>query len=69
MRSGNPKRGVPVFSRRGIENVKAMLRERFAIVDWQEAREDVEDFLKPGTSLSYFEKDFFSSVVEGLVEA
>ncbi len=52
-----------------IEDVKAMLRERFALVDWREAREDVEAFLKPGTSLSYFEKDFFSSIVEGLVEA
>ena len=47
MRNGNPKRGVSVFSHRGIENVKAMLRERFALVDWREAREDVGDFLKP----------------------
>ena len=47
LRNGNPKRGVSVFSRRGIENVKAMLRERFALVDWQEVRENVGDFLKP----------------------
>ncbi len=40
---GEGSKGV----RLGIENVKAMLRERFALVDWQEAREDVGDFLKP----------------------
>ncbi len=52
-----------------IETVKAMLRERFAKIDWESASIDAREFLEPGIRLTYFEEDFFSSIVETLEAA
>lgn len=52
-----------------IETVKAMLRERFAKIDWQLAYRDVLGFLEPGITLRYFEEAFFSSIVGDLQPA
>ena len=52
-----------------IETVKAMLRERFAKIDWQLAYGDVLGFLEPGITLRYFEEAFFSLIAGDLQPA
>lgn len=51
-----------------IDEVKKMLQERFENIDYEQAKKDVEPFVRDGNSLMFWGKDFFKQITEGLTE-
>ncbi len=51
-----------------INDVKEMLRKRFAHIDYAQAKQDVEPFIKNLSVLDIWSTDFFSEITEGLKE-
>lgn len=49
-----------------IEEVKSMLQERFERIDYEQAKQDVEPFIRNSNSLMFWGKDFFIQITEGL---
>lgn len=49
-----------------IDAVKKMLQERFENIDYEQAKQDVEPFIRDSNSLMLWGKDFFKQITEGL---
>lgn len=49
-----------------LEDVKQMLRERFDQIDYDQAKRDVEPFIRNTDSLRVWGNDFFQQITEGL---
>ena len=49
-----------------IDEVKKMLQERFESIDYEQARQDVEPFIRDTSSLALWGPDFFKQITEGL---
>ena len=49
-----------------IAEVKHMLQERFEDIDYEQAKKDVEPFIRDGNSLMFWGTDFFKQITEGL---
>lgn len=49
-----------------IEDVKMMLRKRFENIDYSQAKQDVESFIKNQDALNVWNVDFFCEITEGL---
>ena len=49
-----------------IDEVKKMLQERFESIDYEQARQDVEPFIRDTSSLVLWGPDFFTQITEGL---
>lgn len=50
----------------GTERLRALLNERFAQIDFRDARRDVEPFVADARSLDLWSEDFFREVTRGL---
>ncbi len=50
-----------------LEDVKQMLNERFDNIDYAQAKQDVETFLRDANSLMLWSSDFFKQITNGLV--
>ena len=50
-----------------IEEVKNMLFERFENIDYEQAKQDVEPFIRDTNSLMLWRADFFKQITEGLI--
>lgn len=51
-----------------IDDVKEMLCKRFATIDYVQAKQDVEPFIKNPGALDLWNADFFSKITQGLKE-
>lgn len=49
-----------------LQDVKKMLVERFGMIDYEQARKDVEPFIHDIASLDIWSADFFRQITEGL---
>lgn len=49
-----------------VEDAKRLLRERFEMIDYQQAKADVVPFLKNTSALDMWSADFFKQITEGL---
>ena len=49
-----------------LENLKLLLIDRFSNIDFNQAKEDVEPFIKDKSTLELWSKDFFISITENL---
>lgn len=49
-----------------LQDVKKMLVERFGMIDYEQARKDVEPFIHDTASLDIWSADFFRQITEGL---
>lgn len=49
-----------------IEDVKRMLCERFASIDYSQAKEDLKPFLRSSSALDIWDTDFFRQITENL---
>jgi len=49
-----------------IEDVKRMLCQRFATIDYEQAKQDVTPFIKSKAALDVWKADFFCQITEGL---
>lgn len=49
-----------------LKDVKKMLVERFRMIDYEQARKDVEPFIHDTASLNIWSVDFFRQITEGL---
>jgi len=49
-----------------LEDLKALLNQRFAAIDFEAAKKDVTDFLSDISSLKLWKEEFFSSITENL---
>lgn len=58
--------GVDVKNILTEEDLIEMLRERFSQIDYSQAKQDVEPFIKDTRSLDIWSAEFFSSITEGL---
>ena len=59
---------IPAEKQITIEDVKEMLRKRFANIDYAQAKKDVEPFIKNLNALDMWDTDFFSEITDGLRE-
>jgi len=59
---------IPDGKKITIEDVKEMLCERFANIDYAQAKQDVEPFIKNLSALDIWNADFFSKITDGLRE-
>lgn len=59
---------IPEGKKITIEDVKEMLCKRFADIDYVQAKQDVEPFIKNLSALDIWNADFFSKITEGLKE-
>lgn len=50
-----------------LEEVKLMLMERFENIDYEQAKQDVEPFIKDSSSLMVWNADFFQQITQGLL--
>lgn len=50
-----------------MDDVKKMLLERFETIDYEQAKRDVEPFIRDTTSLALWKADFFKQITEMLV--
>lgn len=48
------------------ENLRALLNERFAQIDYKQAKRDVEPFISSSSMLELWPADFFNQITEGL---
>lgn len=48
------------------ENLRALLNERFAQIDYKQAKRDVEPFISNSSMLELWSADFFNQITEGL---
>lgn len=48
------------------ENLRALLNERFAQIDYKQAKRDVEPFISSSSMLELWSADFFNQITEGL---
>ena len=67
----NRKTGVEVFYEKMsisimIPKIKRMLYERFDAIDFAQARQDVEPFIRDRSSLDLWRTDFFKQITERL---
>lgn len=51
-----------------INDVKRMLKERFEQIDFQQAKSDVEPFIKDAHALDMWTKEFFESIIEDFLK-
>ncbi len=49
-----------------LEDIKNMLHERFDTIDYQQAKHDVEPFIKDSSTLNLWCADFFKEITNGL---
>lgn len=49
-----------------LENLKQMLIEKFSTIDFKQAKEDVQPFIKDSTKLDLWSKDFFIQITDNL---
>ena len=49
-----------------LADAKRLLCDRFAAIDYTQAREDVRPFIRDASSLNLWSKDFFCQITEGL---
>ena len=49
-----------------LADAKRLLSERFAVIDYAQAREDVRPFIRDASSLNLWSADFFCQITEGL---
>ena len=49
-----------------IEDVKIILRKRFEDIDYSQAKQDVESFIKNSDALNLWNTDFFCEITESL---
>lgn len=49
-----------------LSDVKQMLTERFESIDYEQAKKDVEPFIRDTNSLEVWNKDFFKQITENL---
>ena len=49
-----------------LADAKRLLCERFAVIDYAQAREDVRPFIRDASSLNLWSADFFCQITEGL---
>ena len=49
-----------------LADAKRLLCDRFATIDYTQAREDVRPFIRDASSLNLWNKDFFCQITEGL---
>ena len=50
-----------------VEKIKEMLTERFENIDYEQAKQDVESFIRDEDSLKLWGKDFFKQITRGLI--
>lgn len=62
LQSGHLKEGDPFL----LEVIKRMLCERFEQIDFLQAKEDVEPFIRDTSMLNLWSVDFFKQITEGL---
>lgn len=60
---------IPEASLCTMDDIKAMLYQRFDSIDYAQARKDVEPFLNDTSSLALWSAEFFKQITEGLREA
>lgn len=51
-----------------LEEIKTMLIERFQMIDYEQAKSDVEPFVHDTQSLALWSADFFKQITENLIE-
>lgn len=51
----------------GLPEIKRMLCERFDAIDFAQARQDVEPFIRDTSSLTLWSADFFKQITERLI--
>ena len=51
----------------GIDQLKDMLRARFATIDYDQAKQDVLPFIKDPNKLLVWSQDFFDQITENLI--
>ena len=49
-----------------IDSLKELLNERFAAIDFEQAKEDVLPFIKDKSKLELWSKEFFIEITKGL---
>ena len=49
-----------------VDNLKELLNERFAAIDFEQAKEDVLPFIKDKSKLDLWSKEFFIEITKGL---
>lgn len=49
-----------------LDELKSLLRDRFDVIDYENAKEDVKDFIRDKRSLDIWNADFFKAITEGL---
>jgi hypothetical protein len=49
-----------------LADVKAMLREKFKSIDYEQAKQDVIPFIRDHTALALWSEDFFQQITEML---
>ena len=52
-----------------LDEVKRMLCERFDLIDYEMAKEDVKDFIKDKASLDIWSSNFFKAITQALKDA
>jgi hypothetical protein len=57
---------IPAEKQITIDDVKEILRQRFAYIDYAQARKDVVPYIKNPDALKIWRKDFFVQITEGL---
>ncbi len=51
----------------GIDQLKDLLRTRFATIDYNQAKQDVLPFIKDPNRLLVWSQDFFDQISENLI--
>lgn len=59
---------IPAEKQITIEDVKEMLRKRFANIDYDQAKQDVMPFIRNLSAIDVWKADFFYEITEGLKE-
>ena len=49
-----------------IDQLKGLLRARFAAIDYDQAKQDVLPFIKDSNKLAVWSQDFFDQIIENL---
>ena len=49
-----------------IDDIKQMLYKRFSVIDFEQAKRDVEPFIRDTTMLNIWCTDFFAQITNGL---
>ena len=51
-----------------MEDIKQMLYQRFDMIDYTQAKEDVESFIRDASILNLWKADFFKQITQDLKE-